>query len=545
MLDNSLNNVLVCYLFFYYQILLLKKLKILFFMKINKNPLKKILVEKKYRPILISIFFFLLFDIGILIPNFLFSTSLKKDAISINLAGRQRTLSQRITKALLQLKNANENGYSLDKYKTDLLISSQLFDETLNAFQKGGYVKNNDGESIYLKAVETKKAEKILKKTFVIWNPYKEQIQNILAAKKNIPYKQLRNTVGYGNENNFKLLRLMGDLTNEQEGIAEQKAEYLQIIQLVGMALALGNFFVILFNILTRLQKADKDIQVAHDKISELNEQLKAENVRMSSELDITRRLQQMILPKSWELQSVDGLDIAGFMEAADEVGGDYYDVLNIDGNVKIGIGDVTGHGLESGMLMLMVQTAVRTLQEVEETDPVKFMDALNRTIYKNIQRMNSGKNLTLSLIDYQQGQLCLTGQHEEMIVVRSSGKVELVDTSDLGFPIGLDEEIADFVDQQRVSLNAGDIAVLFTDGITEAENIDSELYGLEKLCHAIKENRHLTAEEIKNAIVNDVREHIGEQQVFDDITLLVLKQKDISSSFGTVNSQALQPMSV
>lgn len=514
-------------------------------MKLNQDPFKNLLIDNKYRPILVSIFVFLLFDIGILIPNFFFSNSLKKDAISINLGGKQRMLSQRITKALLQLKNANENGYSIEKYRTDLFVSSELFDENLNAFNKGGYVKSSNGESKYLKSVETDKGREIVKKTLIIWNPYKEQIQKILAAKKNIPYKQLRSTVGYGNENNFKLLKLMNDLTNEQERIAEQKAEYLQIIQLVGMALALGNFFVILFNILTRLQKADKDIQVANGKISELNEQLKAENVRMSSELDITRRLQEMILPKSWELKSVDGLDIAGFMEAADEVGGDYYDVLNIDGNVKIGIGDVTGHGLESGMLMLMVQTAVRTLQEVEETDPVKFMDALNRTIYKNIQRMNSGKNLTLSLIDYEQGQLCLSGQHEEMIVVRSSGKIELVDTSDLGFPIGLDEEIADFVAQQKVTLNTGDIAVLFTDGITEAENINSELYGVEKLCNAIKENRHLNADQIKNAIVNDVREHIGEQQVFDDITLLVLKQKDITSSLETLDYQSLQALNV
>ena len=522
-----------------------KKLFALCFMKLNKNPFNNLFVQNKYRPILISIFFFLLFDIGILIPNFLFSTSLKKDAISINLAARQRTLSQRITKALLQLKNAYENGYSIDKYRTDLLISYQLFDETLNAFEKGGYVKDPNGDSVYLKVVETNRARKILKKTFIIWNPYKEQINNILKTKKIIPYKQLRTTVGYGNENNFKLLELMNDLTDEQEGIAEQKAGYLQIIQLIGMALALGNFFIILFNILMRLQKADKEVQVAHEKISELNERLKAENMRMSSELDITRRLQQMILPKSWELESVDGLDIAGFMEAADEVGGDYYDVLNIDGNVKIGIGDVTGHGLESGMLMLMVQTAVRTLQEVEESDPVKFMDALNRTIYKNIQRMDSGKNLTLSLIDYDRGQLSLTGQHEEMIVVRSSGKVELIDTSDLGFPIGLDEEIADFVDQQRVSLNAGDIAVLFTDGITEAENIDGELYGVEKLCNAIKENRHLSAEQIKNTIIDDLRQHIGKQQVFDDITLLVLKQKDISSSLKSLETQSLKPLSV
>ncbi|HBB31884.1 MAG TPA: serine/threonine protein phosphatase, partial [Cyanobacteria bacterium UBA9273] len=74
--------------------------------------------------------------------------------------------------------------------------------------------------------------------------------------------------------------------------------------------------------------------------------------------------------------------EIAGFMEPASEVGGDYYDVLYHNGTVKIGIGDVTGHGLESGVLMLMVQTAVRTLLEVNETDSKKFLDVLNRTIY-------------------------------------------------------------------------------------------------------------------------------------------------------------------
>ena len=70
--------------------------------------------------------------------------------------------------------------------------------------------------------------------------------------------------------------------------------------------------------------------------------------------------------------------DIAAYMKAADEVGGDYYDVLNTDGVVTLGIGDVTGHGLESGILMLMAQTAIRTLKEIRETDPVRFLDALN-----------------------------------------------------------------------------------------------------------------------------------------------------------------------
>jgi serine phosphatase RsbU (regulator of sigma subunit) len=81
----------------------------------------------------------------------------------------------------------------------------------------------------------------------------------------------------------------------------------------------------------------------------------------MSAELAVSRKLQQMLLPKEHELNQIPGLEIAGFMEPATEVGGDYYDVLNHNGNVKIGIGDVTGHGLESGVVMLMTQTATRT----------------------------------------------------------------------------------------------------------------------------------------------------------------------------------------
>ncbi|MCL1491495.1 MAG: PAS domain S-box protein [Pseudanabaena sp. Salubria-1] len=199
---------------------------------------------------------------------------------------------------------------------------------------------------------------------------------------------------------------------------------------------------------------AEIALERANKQILALNDLLKLENLRMSSELDVTRKLQQMILPKDKELALIVGLDIAGFMEPADEVGGDYYDVLQQNGRIKIGIGDVTGHGLESGMLMIMVQTAVRTLLQSEENDPVRFLDILNRTIYGNVQRMSSDKNLTLSLIDYEHGKLILSGQHEEMIVVRKNGMLERFDTIDLGFPIGLEEEIFDFLSQKHIYLN-------------------------------------------------------------------------------------------
>lgn len=267
-------------------------------------------------------------------------------------------------------------------------------------------------------------------------------------------------------------------------------------------------------------------LALANQEISSLNERLQAENVRLNAELDVTRRLQQMMLPKEKELIEIEGLEIAGFMEPADEVGGDYYDVLEHNGLVKIGIGDVTGHGLESGVLMIMVQTAVRTLIENNETDPKKFLDVLNRTIYKNVQRMDSDKNLTLCLMDYHEGQLSLSGQHEEIIVVRSGGEIERIDTIDLGFPLGLEETIADFVFQIQIELNAGDVVVLYTDGITEAENELGVQYGLERLCEMVRHNWQKSAQEVRQLVIEDLKRHIREHRVYDDITLVVLKQK-------------------
>ncbi len=258
---------------------------------------------------------------------------------------------------------------------------------------------------------------------------------------------------------------------------------------------------------------------------------LQSENVRMAKELDMLRQMQHMILPTPEELETIAGLEIAGYMEPADEVGGDYYDILEMDGIVTIGIGDVTGHGLESGILMVMTQTAVRTLKEIRELNPNKFLDALNRTIYKNVRRMNSEKNLTLVILTYKRGKVRISGQHEETIVIRSNGQAERINTMNLGFPIGLDEDISDFINHTTIELNPGDGIVLYTDGIPEAYNMDNEQYGIPRLCQVASDNWTKSAEEIKQAIITDVKGFIGEQRVFDDITLLVIKQKEFDDS--------------
>ncbi|MBN3907922.1 MAG: SpoIIE family protein phosphatase [Nostoc sp. NMS1] len=292
------------------------------------------------------------------------------------------------------------------------------------------------------------------------------------------------------------------------------------------LTITINRMLEALFTSQEKQQNTLNQLAQANQEIESLNNSLKSENLRMSAELAITRHLQQMILPKPEELRQVPGLDIVGFMQPADEVGGDYYDVVQSNGLVKIGIGDVTGHGLESGVLMLMTQTAVRTLLENQETNSTNFLNTLNRVIYDNARRMNFQKNLTLALLDYQGGRIRLSGQHEEMLVVRSGGEIERIDTIALGFPLGVIADINQFISQTEVQLQSGDGVVLYTDGITEARNSQREQYGLERLCQIVSQNWHQSAEGVSQAAIAHLRSHIGEQKIRDDITLLVLKQQ-------------------
>ena len=117
-------------------------------------------------------------------------------------------------------------------------------------------------------------------------------------------------------------------------------------------------------NLENLVEERTRDLEQANQEIVSLNGRLQTENMRMGAELEIAQDIQTMVLPRTRELEHLPALEVAGYMEPADEVGGDYYDVLQSGSNVKIGIGDVTGHGLESGVLMLMVQSVARALYE-------------------------------------------------------------------------------------------------------------------------------------------------------------------------------------
>ncbi|NEO84672.1 MAG: SpoIIE family protein phosphatase, partial [Spirulina sp. SIO3F2] len=275
-----------------------------------------------------------------------------------------------------------------------------------------------------------------------------------------------------------------------------------------------------------RVEQRTAELAIAYEEITGLNGRLQAENLRMSAELTVAKQVQEMILPRPDELKAVPMLDIASYMNPAAEVGGDYYDVLVQEGQVTIGIGDVTGHGIESGLVMMMTQTAIRTLTKLRETDPIRFLNTVNATLYQNIERMRVDRNLTLAVLNYADGQLTVIGQHEMVLVVRANGELEQIDTLDLGMTIGLIDDIADFINQTTIQLEPGDGVVLYTDGITEAKNKCGEFYGLERLCSVIQRHWSLAAEDIQDQMIADIQQFVGLCKVSDDITLLVLKRR-------------------
>ncbi len=258
-------------------------------------------------------------------------------------------------------------------------------------------------------------------------------------------------------------------------------------------------------------------------------ERYEAELLAANTKLEVARAMQTALQPRPEDVYAAADLDIATYVRPAEDVGGDYLDVIAVGGSVRIGIGDVTGHGFESGLLMVMVQTAVNALVHSGISDPAVIISVLNKTLYHNLQRMDIDKSLTLSLLDYEQGTMTVSGQHEHLLRVSAAGEVTAVDTFDLGFPLGLEPDIDQHTKQLRFTLEPEAGVVLYTDGITEAENASGQFYGLAKLEAAIDrawQQPMSSAKTVKQDILNDLQAFTGQQPVFDDIALVVVKRK-------------------
>lgn len=270
------------------------------------------------------------------------------------------------------------------------------------------------------------------------------------------------------------------------------------------------------------------EIRIKNKQLENYTDRLRDESQRLLAEVNISRKIQTMVLPSEDELAMINDLDIVCFMKTADEVGGDYYDIINGDEYVTIGIGDVTGHGLPSGIIMMMAQTAIKSLSEAN-IKPDDFLMILNSVLYKNIARIKETKNMTLSLIFYKDGKCIITGQHESVLILRSTGEIEEINTMELGFYIGMLPDLSAQINYREFNLNKDDLLFLYTDGVTEATNEQNEQFGIERIKAVLKKHYSHTVslDKLKFRVIKELYNFMGESRIYDDISMVFIKKKE------------------
>ena len=253
---------------------------------------------------------------------------------------------------------------------------------------------------------------------------------------------------------------------------------------------------------------------------------------RLESELATARKIQERLLPE--EMPQIAGFEIAGTSLPSQQVGGDYFDFLDIgNGKLGIAIADVSGKGIPAALLMANIQASLHA-QAVESGNVAELASKMNDRLVRS-----TGSNMFATffygILDRTQSVFTSTNAgHNPPLVLRANGNIERLEAGGLIIGFLPDQEYK----QESVSIGPGDIIVLYTDGITEAagpseELISENLFGEERLIEVIKTSRTLPAKEIQTAILRAITDHTAGVRQSDDITLVIIKRMNPSPDFS------------
>jgi len=321
----------------------------------------------------------------------------------------------------------------------------------------------------------------------------------------------------------FETTRIVpGELRGERRKSLVVEPLFFEGRQLGYAVLELGPKRRVVYELLRELISAAlRGAELVRRVAEEASNREKAEKERLEQELSIATRIQTSILPRDLR---VENLEIAATMVPATEVGGDYYDVLPGSGGCWLGIGDVAGHGLRPGLVMMMLQSMVAALgRENFAAAPREIVKIVNAVLYDNVRnRLRQDEHATLTLLRYfASGELVFAGAHEDLVILRAAtGRCERIET--LGTWVGATEDIADATEDQHARLENGDVLLLFTDGVIEAANAAGEQYGIERLCSALEVAGGAPVAEIRDRLLASVQGFLAVQH--DDIALLVAR---------------------
>jgi sigma-B regulation protein RsbU (phosphoserine phosphatase) len=257
-------------------------------------------------------------------------------------------------------------------------------------------------------------------------------------------------------------------------------------------------------------------------------ERLKVENQefnrRLERELEVARKIQRVLLPQN--IPSFPGIDISAFSQPAKQVGGDYYDLIELaDGKMGIAIGDVSGKGMPAALLMANAQASVRSYSE-SAYSPEEVIKKTNKALCPICQYIEEHRFITLfyGVMDTKSGTLSYTNAgHNYPMVFRENGSIyEQLEST--GMPCGIMED-ADY-HENHIELISGDIMLFYTDGITEAMNSKDLAFGEDRLKEVVLKEFHLDSDSLADKVYNELSQFVGNAPQFDDLTFMIIKMR-------------------
>ena len=247
------------------------------------------------------------------------------------------------------------------------------------------------------------------------------------------------------------------------------------------------------------------------------------ERQRLQQELEIARNVQMSFLPKQNPVTSK--LDIAARCAPALEVGGDYYDFIDL-GNQRVGvaIGDVSGKGTQAAFFMTLTKGFLNALAHVSNS-PSAVLTQVNKLFYENVER-GVFISMVYAIFDTKVRSMTLSraGHNPVIMRKRKENNVQVVNPS--GLALGLDEgkTFAKSIQEVKTSFQPGDLFVFYTDGFPEAMNKTLEEFGEERLLKTVEKYSEASAEQIMNGIFREMKDFTGKAKQHDDMTIVVVK---------------------
>lgn len=267
------------------------------------------------------------------------------------------------------------------------------------------------------------------------------------------------------------------------------------------------------------LSQKNAELAKAYDELKEAQADIVAKE-RMERELEIAGEVQRNLLPT--QFPTTTGYSYAARNSPARHVGGDFYDVLQVDNeHVGLLLADVSDKGVHAALIMAVTRTLF-VAHARRSVSPAEVAMAVHNGLLEVAENDDMFVTAFYGVLHLASGELCYVraGQDKPLLYRAAGGEPEILDAEGrfLGMLPGLTLE------ERRVKVNPGDLLVAYSDGVPDAINTATESYGLERLNELLDRQRHGTADEVCMAILEDVFAFRGPAPAFDDITVLVMR---------------------